>query len=269
MLLSIVTAVRNRAGTLGHALGSLAAQSHSGVEHVIQDGASTDGTLGVIARRAPRARLESAPDGGIYEALNRGIARASGDVIGILHSDDALAHPGALSRVMVRLMADPSLDGVYGDLDYVSASGSGRVVRRWRAGAYRPGMLARGWMPPHPTLFVRREVIERHGAYDTSLRIAADYEAILRWLGAGVRLGYVPDVLVRMRMGGESNRSLGRMLVKSREDLRAMRRHGVGGLGTLAMKNLSKVGQFVPGGPDRPALSIGASVLSPRLATTA
>lgn len=114
-----------------------------------------------------------------------------------------------------------------------------------RSGAYRPELLRRGWMPPHPTLFLRRAVFERHGAYDTSFRIAADYEAILRWLTRGqLRLAYLPEVLVQMRVGGESNRSLGRILRKSREDLCAIRRHRIGGLGVLAAKNLSKLGQF-------------------------
>lgn len=246
MKISIVTAVYNRADTIGDALRSLQAQSHDDIEHVIQDGGSTDGTFEVIAQFTDtRTKLESAPDGGIYEALNRGISRATGDVVGLLHSDDLLAHTEVLSRISAAF-DDPKVQGTYGDLEYVAKDDPSRVIRYWKSGAYRPALLRRGWMPPHPTLFLRREVFEQHGAYDTSFRIAADYEAILRWLTRSeLRLAYLPEVLVRMRVGGESNRSLGRILKKSREDLRAIRRHRVGGLQVLATKNLCKAIQFL------------------------
>jgi glycosyltransferase len=246
MTLSIVTAVYNRADTIGDALRSLQRQTLTDFEHVVQDGGSSDGTLDIIAQNAdPRIFLQSAADGGIYDALNRGIARARGDIVGLLHSDDLLADDTVLSRV-AKVFEDPLVDGVYGDLEYVAKDDPTRVIRYWRAGAYHPGLLSRGWMPPHPTLFLRRAVFETHGMYDTGFRIAADYEAILRWLVKGdVRLAYIPEVLVRMRVGGESNKSLDRVLRKSREDLRAIRRHGVGGLGVLAAKNLGKLSQFV------------------------
>lgn len=246
MKISVVTAVFNRVGTIGDAIRSVQGQDFSHVQHVIQDGGSSDGTLETVRRMAnDSTRLVSEPDGGIYDAINRGIARATGDVIGLMHSDDTFATPGVLSRV-VAAFQDPAVDGVYGDLQYVSASEPNKVVRHWRSGEYRPSMLKRGWMPPHPTLYLRREVFERHGLYDTSFRIAADYDAMLRYLAKGkIKLAYIPEVLVKMRLGGESNRSLGRILQKSREDLRALRNNGVGGVGTLAAKNLSKLGQFI------------------------
>jgi glycosyltransferase len=246
--LSIVTAVRNRAGTIGGSIASTLGQTGVDLELVVQDGASTDGTLAEIARfDDPRIALVSERDAGLYDALNRGIARARGDVVGLMHSDDWFAAPDVLARV-ARAFDDPAVDGVYGDLDYVAVADPARIVRRWRAGAYDPGRLRWGWMPPHPTLYLRRRVYDRWGAFDTGFRIAADYEAMLRYLvRGGVRLAYVPEVLVKMRLGGESNRSLGRILLKSREDLRAMRRHGIGGAGTLAAKNLRKLGQFLPG----------------------
>ncbi|MDR9395513.1 MAG: glycosyltransferase family 2 protein [Roseovarius sp.] len=247
-MISVITAVFNRAETLPAALESLHGQTHASVQHVVQDGGSTDGTLEVLkATSVEDIALESAPDGGVYDAINRGIARASGDVVGLLHSDDFLADGHVLTSVADAL-ADPSIDGVYGDIDYVAAEDTSRVIRRWRTGGYTSEKLRRGWMPPHPTLYLRREVFDRWGTYDTDFRIAADYEAMLRWLVRGqIRLTYIPRVLVKMRVGGESNRSLGRMLRKSREDYRAMRRHGVGGIGTLAAKNFSKLGQFLPG----------------------
>jgi GT2 family glycosyltransferase len=137
------------------------------------------------------------------------------------------------------------VEAVYGDLEYVSAA-SGRVVRRWRAGEFTPGRLARGWMPPHPTFFARRSLYERLGGFDTRYRIAGDYDLLLRFLGrGGVRPAYLPEVLVRMRLGGMSNRSLANIARKSAEDYRALRANGVGGVAALAWKNLGKLGQFL------------------------
>lgn len=243
--ISVVTAVFNREKTIAGTIQSVAAQDHPEVEHVIQDGGSQDGTLEVIHRVAgPGVSLASARDGGIYDGINKGIARTTGEIVGLMHSDDLFAAPGVLSAVAAA-MADPAVDGVYGDLDYVAAGDVTRIIRKWRSGAYSPDRLRKGWMPPHPTLYLRRAVFDRWGLYDTSFRIAADYDAMLRYLArGGIRLAYVPEVFVKMRVGGESNRSLGKILQKSAEDYRAIRRNGVGGVGTLAFKNLSKIQQF-------------------------
>lgn len=246
MTISIITAVYNRQSTIADAMRSLQAQRIADLEHVIQDGGSTDGTVDLVHSLADaRTRIESDRDTGIYDALNKGIARATGDVIGLLHSDDLFAHDQVLARV-AEAFDRGDIDGVYGDLEYVAKDDPSRVIRYWQSEPYRPALLKRGWMPPHPTLFLRREVFEQHGVYDTSFRIAADYDAMLRWLTKGqLRLAYIPEVLVKMRVGGESNRSLGRILKKSSEDYRALRRNGVGGVGTLAAKNLSKLPQFL------------------------
>lgn len=243
--ISVITAVFNRVATIGQTLDSVRAQTWPNVEHLVIDGASTDGTLDLLqSRRAELSVLLSEPDSGIYDALNKGLALARGDLVGLLHSDDIYAHARVLERI-AQAFADPRIDGVYGDLDYVSSTDPTRLVRRWRAGDYHPKRLARGWMPPHPTLYLRRSVIERWGGFDTDFRIAADYDAVLRYLARGrLHLAYIPEVLVRMRLGGASNRSLSHILRKSREDYRALRRHNVGGLGTLAWKNLSKLSQF-------------------------
>jgi glycosyltransferase involved in cell wall biosynthesis len=245
MRISVITATFNRVDTVAEALASVAGQTWPQVEHIVIDGASTDGTLQLIeAQRDRLAVLVSEPDGGIYDALNKGFARSSGDVIGLMHSDDFYADDRVLERV-AQAFADPVVDGVYGDLDYVAKADPTRIIRRWRSGTYRREKLAHGWMPPHPTLFLRRSVIERWGGFDTSFRIAADYDAMLRYLARGnIRLAYIPEVLVKMRVGGESNRSLSRILRKSREDYTALRRNEVGGMGALVWKNLSKVGQF-------------------------
>ncbi|MEB3421125.1 glycosyltransferase family 2 protein [Salipiger marinus] len=243
--ISVVTAVFNRERTIAEAIESVAAQTYPDVEHVIQDGESKDGTLAVIARVAgPEVSLQSARDTGIYDGINKGISRTTGDVVGLMHSDDLFASPHVLARV-AEAMADPAVDGVYGDLDYVAEQDTSRIIRKWRSGSYDPAKLRRGWMPPHPTLYMRREIFDRWGLYDTSFRIAADYDAMLRYLSKGeIRLAYVPEVFVKMRVGGESNKSVFRILQKSREDYRALKGNGVGGLGALAMKNLSKIKQF-------------------------
>jgi len=244
--ISVITAVHNRVATIGEALDSVRAQTWPEVQHVVIDGASTDGTRELLeARRHEVAVLVSEPDKGIYDALNKGIALTTGDVIGLMHSDDLYADEHVLADVAAAF-ADPQIDAVYGDLDYVAQGDTNRVIRRWRSGEYSRALLSRGWMPPHPTLHLRRQVIEQWGGFDASFRIAADYDAILRYFGRGrIRPSYVPRVLVKMRVGGESNRSFARILLKSREDYEALRRNQVGGLTTLAWKNFSKITQFL------------------------
>lgn len=245
MKISVVTAVFNREDTVAQTIASVRKQSNVDIEHIVVDGASTDGTLVVLRANLDfRARLISEPDHGIYDALNKGLALATGDVLGVLHSDDFFADEQVLADVALAFN-DPEVDVVYGDLDYVAKENTDKVIRHWVAGPYSRDRLAWGWMPPHPTLFVRRRVIEQWGGFDTSFRIAADYDAILRYFGSGgVRAVYIPRVLVKMRVGGESNRSLAKIWLKTREDYRALRKNGVGGLGALVWKNLSKVGQF-------------------------
>lgn len=246
MKISLVTAVYNRRDTIEDAIKSARSQNYQNVEHVIIDGASTDGTLDIVNKLADeRTVLVSEKDGGIYDALNKGIHLATGDVIGLLHSDDFLASRNVLEMV-AKTFADPSIDAVYGDLQYVSQANTSKVVRHWKAGEFHPSKLAKGWMPPHPTLFLRKDVFERFGGYDTSYQISADYDAILRWFGQGkIKSRYIPEVLVKMRVGGESNKSVAKILEKSREDYRALRSNKIGGIGALVWKNASKLGQFI------------------------
>lgn len=243
LTVSVITASYNRAATLGQALDSVAQQQGVRVEHIVIDGGSTDGSVELLRAQPGIAKLVTEPDSGIYDALNKGLARATGEVVGFLHADDFFTHERVLERVAAAF-ADPAVEAVYGDLDYVTRDAT-RVIRRWRSGAYAPEKLAQGWMPPHPTLYLRRALYQRLGGFDTGFRIAADYEFMLRMFSAGVRPAYLPEVLVKMRWGGESNRSLSRILRKSREDYAALRRHGVGGLWTLCRKNLGKLGQFL------------------------
>lgn len=245
MKISVITAVYNRRDTLPDAVRSLQTQTHDNFEHVVMDAVSTDGSLDVLKELADtRMKLVSERDDGIYDALNKGMARATGDIFGLMHSDDFFASDSVLELV-ARGFEDRDVDAVYGDLQYVSASDPERIIRHWRSGEFSHGKLKRGWMPPHPALYVRKEIIDRWGGYDTNYQIAADYDAILRWFGRGqIKARYIPQVFVKMRVGGESNRSVERILHKSREDYCALKKNQIGGFGTLALKNLSKITQF-------------------------
>ena len=244
--ISVITAVYNNRETIAAALDSVLGQAGVNVELVVIDGGSTDGTLEVLRAYADRLDvLVSEPDRGIYDALNKGIELASGEVVGFLHSDDLFADANALAWIAAAF-AEFNVGAVYGDLFYVRKNDPGRVVRQWRAGDFSRRRLARGWMPPHPTLYVRRSLYAQHGLFDTSFRIAADYDFTLRlFCRADIGVHYIPEVLVKMRVGGASNRSLRNILLKSREDLRALRRNRVGGVGALLWKNLSKLPQFL------------------------
>jgi len=246
---SLVTVTWNCAVTVADCLASVAAQSHANREHVLIDGASRDDTPRVLqAHREQLAVLVSEPDRGIYDALNKGIAGASGDVVGFLHADDLFAGPDVLARVAAAF-ADPAVTAVYGDLQYVRKDDVTQVVRHWQSSPFSPRRLAWGWMPPHPTLYVRRAWYQRIGGFDTRYRIAADYLSILQLFSQpGFKAVYLPEVLVTMRLGGASNRSLRNIARKTGEDWRALRQARVGalgGVGALVWKNLSKLGQFV------------------------
>lgn len=260
--ISVVTAVLNRASTLQECLDSVRSQTHPDVEHVVVDGGSTDGTVQLLENTDPRrVRWTSGKDGGLYEAVNKGIDLATGDVVGILGGDDVYAGPDTLARIAAAF-DQPELASCYGDLVYVGDDGQ-RVVRSWVSSPFRPGRFLRGWMPPHPTFFVRRDVYARLGTYDTRFRIAADYELMLRYLErAAVSTRYLPEVIVRMRVGGTSNR-WDNLLRKSAEDWVALLKNGYYARAplTVMLKNVRKLpqlfGRSEPAGPSpgRPVVS--------------
>jgi glycosyltransferase len=246
MKISIITTTFQCVDTVTGCLKSVAGQSHADREHVVIDGASDDGTLAFLERAGGQlAVLESAPDRGIYFGLNKGIARATGEVIGVLHADDVYASDDVLAQV-AEAFSEPGIQAVYGDLVYVSQDQPSRVIRHWQAGAFSSARLQWGWMPPHPTLFLRRAVYERLGGFDTRYRIAADYDFMLRVFKklSPDQVAYLPQVLIRMRLGGASNHSLANIARKSREDYCALRSNGVGGPVTLFLKNARKLPQF-------------------------
>ena len=246
MQISVVTACFNAESTIEATLDSVRDQTFRSVEHVVIDGSSSDGTWDIVAeRRGSLAVAISEADRGIYDALNKGIARSTGVVVGFLHADDVYADSDVLGRV-AHAFEDPEVHAVYGDLEYVSRDDPGRVIRHWQSEPFSRNKLGWGWMPPHPTLYVRRSMYERVGGFDLSYRIAADYDMILRLFSQpDFNPVYIPSVLVRMRLGGASNRSLGNVLRKSLDDWRALRSNRVGGVGALSWKNFSKLGQFV------------------------
>jgi glycosyltransferase involved in cell wall biosynthesis len=245
---SIVTAVYNRERTLQHALNSVEQQTYPVIEHVLIDGGSRDGTMDLIRKAKLRSPIiVSERDEGIYDALNKGLRMATGDVIGLLHSDDAFADERVVAEVAA-CFADPIVNLVYGDLDYVDSAEGLRVVRHWHSGRPSASAINAGWMPPHPTVFVRSSLYAAMGGFRKELRIAADYDLMLRlFLSGKIEYRYIPRVLVKMRTGGESNRSVERIVTKSREDFQALRWNGfstIGAVRALVLKNLRKVGQL-------------------------
>jgi glycosyltransferase len=242
---TVITVTYNSSKTIVETLTSVAAQTHADIEHIVIDGNSNDGTIALVAAHGTRvSTLVSEPDQGIYDAMNKGLRLATGTLCGFLNGDDTFASPDAIERI-VRAVEEAGADACFGDLEYVDPSRSKPRVRYWRAGAFSRSRLRFGWMPPHPTLYVRREAIERVGVFDADLRIAADYDFMLRLLSTpGLKVAYVPHVIVRMRIGGASNISARAMLRKSLEDLATLRKHRIGGIATLVCKNLRKLPQY-------------------------
>lgn len=234
--ISIVTATFNSSAVIADCLRSVASQTCS-AEHIIIDGASTDGTLEIISRISPSARIVSEPDNGIYDAMNKGIVLATGDVVGILNSDDFYMGPRVLETVLNRLH-ESGADALFADLVYVRPGNLKKVVRYYSGSGFTPDKFEWGWMPPHPTFFVRRELYELYGLFRTDFKIAADYELTARFLARHkVRFTYLPEVIVCMRTGGISTRNLMSNWILNREIVRACAENGIN---TNIIKTYSK-----------------------------
>lgn len=247
MKVSIITIAWNSAETIEDTIKSVLSQCYEDVEYIIVDGASKDATISIIDRYSDNiAHVISEPDQGIYDAMNKGISLASGDVIGILNSDDFYADEKVISEV-VQHFKRSGADGLYADLTYVDRNNTSKVVRYWRAGEYQDGAFLKGWMPPHPTFFVKRSCYEKWGSYSVELRSAADYELMLRFIHKyHISLVYLPRVITRMRVGGKSNVSLKNRLRANKEDRKAWKMNGLKpGVFTLIRKPLSKLSQFM------------------------
>lgn len=229
MKISVVTVSFNAASTIGETLASVRGQDHRQIEHILIDGGSTDGTQAIIAQEAmPGAVVVSEPDDGLFDAMNKGVARATGDIIAILNADDAYAHAQVLSQVASFFDADPKLDAVLGDVEFWDGVHADRIMRRYRSTRFRPGRLAWGWMPAHPGTFLAKRVYDRVGQYRTDYRLAADYEyAVRAFAKARVRYRHLPEVVVRMRAGGLSTSGFASKMLINRECVRACRENGI------------------------------------------
>lgn len=238
MRITVITACFNRVATIADAVVSVQRQTHPDIEHIVVDGGSTDGTLEVLEQHRPSlAAIIGGPDDGIYDALNKGVRASSGSLIGFLHSDDVYANDDVLKLVAEEVQRG-SLDALYGDVVFVRPDDVTRIVRRFSSRRFAPSRLAWGWMPAHPALFVSRKLFERFGLFKTDYRIAADFEFIARIFSqGGFRYAYLPEVLVKMRLGGVSTKDWRSTVTGNIEVMRACRENGIR---TNYLKILSK-----------------------------
>jgi glycosyltransferase involved in cell wall biosynthesis len=247
MKVTIITITYNSAATLEDTLRSVVNQDYPNIEYLIIDGKSKDNTLQIVDKYKDKiTKIVSEKDKGLYDALNKGIALATGDIVGMLHSDDLYESNHVVSDIVKTFEKNPSADGVYADLVFVDRNDINKVTRTWESGDYEEGDFLSGWMPPHPTFFVKKECYERFGGFNTSLRLSADYELMLRMIHKNkIKLAYLPKVVVKMRMGGVSNVSLFVRLKANIEDKMAWKLNGMKPkLFTRFLKPASKIMQY-------------------------
>lgn len=249
MKISIITATYNSAKTLEVCMDSVLQQTYKDIEYIIIDGNSNDGTLDLVKAKAvlhDRIVYISEQDKGIYDALNKGIAKATGDVIGFVHSDDFLADSTVISKIADAFKSE-AIDGIYGDLHYVQFDDTDKIIRNWVSQPFAPKLLRRGWMPAHPTLFLKKEVYLNYGQFNLNYKIAADYDFILRvFKQEHHKFKYLPLTITKMRVGGASNRSLKNLVQKTKEDFLAAQTNKVKFPAKVILaKNLSKIPQWL------------------------
>jgi glycosyltransferase, family 2 len=244
--ISIITVVWNNAKTIKDAINSVLNQSYKDVEYIVIDGASTDGTIEIVQSYGDKIKFISEKDNGLYDAMNKGIRMATGDVVGILNSDDFYASDKILQIVADEFLKG-NIDSVYANLEYIDANDPKRVIRYWRSKKYQEGLFRSGWHPAHPTFFVKKEIYEKYGVFDLSFKIAADYELMLRFFEkCKITSSYVDEVFVKMRIGGESNRSIKNIIKANMESYKAWKANGlyINPLRFL-LKPFSKIIQFI------------------------
>lgn len=246
MKVSIITVCYNSSQTIESTIQSVVSQNYNNIEYIIVDGASTDDTLKIVECYKDKiSKVISEKDNGIYDAINKGINISTGDIIAILHADDFYPNQNVISFV-VNSFIQKKVDAVYGDLQYVDRLDTNKIKRNWISGEYRKQNFLKGWMPPHPSFFVKKECYNKFGLYNTELKSAADYELMLRFLYKyNCSVDYIPQVLVKMRVGGKSNVSILNRIKANREDKKAWKINGLTPRTfTFISKPLSKLGQF-------------------------
>jgi len=228
---SIITVCYNSEKYIRFAIESVLNQTYENIEYIIVDGNSSDATVDIVRSYESlfngRMRWVSEKDEGIYDAMNKGIALATGDMIGILNSDDSYINSIVITKV-VECFREKYVDAVYGDLLYIRANNNDRIQRYWKSGLYKKNAFMWGWMPPHPAFFVRKGVYEKFGCFNTNFTSAADYEFMLRIIHKGnIKVAYLPEILVKMRIGGKSNQSLKNRTRGNNEDIKAWEINGL------------------------------------------
>lgn len=246
---TIITATFNSAATIETCMQSVLDQTYPHIEYLIIDGHSKDDTLDKVTALAEghtSIKVISESDKGIYDALNKGIALATGDVIGFVHSDDMLSEDTIISK-LVAAFFNYNVDGVYGNLHYVKTDDLGQVVRHWKSEPFQKRLLNRGWMPAHPTLFLKRQMYETHGDFNLDYTIAADYDFVLRiFKQPHLKFYYLDQVVTKMRVGGISNKNMKNLILKTKEDFNALRSHGFKYvIKIVVLKNVLKIPQWI------------------------
>lgn len=246
--ITIITATFNSSYSISSCLDSALKQDYPNIEILIIDGKSTDNTLDIIKEyelKNLNIKVYSEFDNGIYDALNKGINLASGDIIGFLHSDDFFASSNVLTNLVNKMKLD-GLDGIYGDLQYVNKKNINKVHRNWISCDFDINLLKKGWMPAHPTFFLKKCVYKKHGFFDLNFSISADYDFMLRVLSdTSLKFGYLSQIITKMRIGGTSNRGIINLIKKSFEDFKAIKKNKAGNVYTLIRKNTTKLSQFL------------------------
>ncbi len=228
MKLTIITVSFNSQATIEDTILSVASQNYSDIEYIIVDGGSVDGTVDLIKQHENKvSRWISEPDNGIYDAMNKGIAMSTGDVIGILNSDDVYADNKVLEYVATAF-GNPSIDSCYADLVYVDQNDVNRIVRYWKSCDYKNGLFEKGWAPPHPTFYVRKSIYEKYGNFDLDYKLAADFEIMMRFIEKyKIKTVYFPKVFVKMRLGGATNKSFVNIIKQNYEIMLSYKKNSI------------------------------------------
>lgn len=245
MKVSIITVCFNSAETIEDTIRNILSQDYRDIEYIVVDGGSTDVTLDVLTKYRSRiSKFMSEPDQGTYDAMNKGLHLATGDIVGFLNSGDFYADENVIARI-VEAMQTNNVDCSYGDLEYVAKDNLEKVVRKWKSQPYQDGLFEKGWHPPHPTFYAKKYIFDEYGRFDLNYKISADYEIMLRFLKKhGLKSCHIPEVLIRMRIGGKSNRNLWQIIKANVECYQAWKKNNLN-ISPFIMirKPLSKIAQ--------------------------